>query len=68
MMLRMFQILVRVFLLVGGVVGATACGQKGGLVIPTEPAAAQRASLPQSLRPGATPAPARTASAALPTP
>lgn len=39
------------------------CGQKGALFIPTEPAAAQRATLPQTLRLGA---PAASASAPLP--
>ena len=31
---------------------ATACGQKGPLYLPTEPAARDRATLPQTLRPG----------------
>lgn len=30
--------------------GLAACGQKGPLFLPTEPAAAQRATLPQTLR------------------
>ncbi|WP_313076108.1 LPS translocon maturation chaperone LptM [Melaminivora sp.] len=41
------------------------CGQSGPLYLPTEPAAAQRASLPQTLRPG--PA-TRTAPQAAPAP
>ncbi|MFM8610811.1 MAG: LPS translocon maturation chaperone LptM [Burkholderiaceae bacterium] len=28
------------------------CGQKGPLVLPTDPAAAQRATLPETLTPG----------------
>ncbi|MEO7127856.1 MAG: lipoprotein [Rhodoferax sp.] len=41
-----------------------ACGQSGALYLPTEPAAAQRATLLQTLRFGETaPAPAATASA-----
>jgi len=48
----------------------TACGQTGALYLPTEPAAAQRATLPQALwpvmperkRPDAASAPAATAS------
>jgi predicted small lipoprotein YifL len=31
------------------------CGQKGDLFLPTEPAAANRATLPQILNPGGTP-------------
>ncbi|OOG51515.1 lipoprotein [Polaromonas sp. C04] len=44
----------------------SACGQKGALFLPTEPAAAQRATLIQTLRPGQpaqAPAPAPAASA-----
>jgi predicted small lipoprotein YifL len=33
----------------GGILAA--CGQQGALYLPTEPAAAQRATLPESLRP-----------------
>ncbi|HMN20342.1 MAG TPA: lipoprotein [Ottowia sp.] len=36
----------------------TACGQKGALYIPNTPAAAQRATLPQTVFGGATAAPA----------
>jgi len=32
-----------------------ACGQRGPLYLPTEPEAANRATLPQTLRPGGTP-------------
>ncbi|MCZ4312347.1 lipoprotein [Comamonadaceae bacterium G21597-S1] len=51
-MLRICQILVRVLALAASAVVLVACGQKGSLFIPTEPAAAQRATLPQTLRPG----------------
>ncbi|MET3415429.1 putative small lipoprotein YifL [Variovorax paradoxus] len=51
--------------------GLVACGQRGPLYLPTDPAAAQRATLPQLLTPGgsrasnaeAAPAPAAAASA-----
>jgi predicted small lipoprotein YifL len=58
--------------LVAGAVGLVACGQRGPLFLPTDPAAAGRATLPQlitpdSLRPSssseAAPAPAAAASA-----
>lgn len=41
----------------------TGCGQKGALVLPNEPAAQNRASLPQVLRPAGASAPAPAASA-----
>ena len=53
--------------------GLAACGQKGALDLPTDPAAAQRATWPQLLTPGGsdstsstntTPAPAAPASSA----
>jgi predicted small lipoprotein YifL len=50
-MLRTFGILVSVLALAGGAVGLAGCGQKGALFLPTEPAAAGRATLPQSLNP-----------------
>ena len=63
MMLRIRQILVRVVILAAGAVVLAACGQKGALFIPTEPAAAHRATLVQSLRPKfATPASAAASS------
>ena len=39
---------------VTGVIGAgiSGCGQQGALYLPTEPAAARRATLPETLRPG----------------
>lgn len=48
-----------------------ACGQRGPLYLPTEPAAANRATLPQVLTPGGTPtapAPAPRPGASQPTP
>jgi hypothetical protein len=47
------------------------CGQRGPLYLPTEPAAANRATLPQVLVPGGTPtapAPAPRPGASQPTP
>ena len=43
-----------VTLSVTGVIGAgiSGCGQQGALYLPTEPAAARRATLPETLRPG----------------
>jgi hypothetical protein len=57
--------------LAAGTTGLAACGQKGALYLPTDPAASQRATLPQLLTPGglgasssdATPAPAAPAAA-----
>lgn len=50
-------------LALGGMVALSACGQKGPLSIPATPAAAQRATLPQTIL-GGTSGPARPASAA----
>jgi predicted small lipoprotein YifL len=69
-MLKVRQILVSApALFVLGVVLA-GCGQRGPLYLPTEPAAANRATLPDLLRPGSrtpnatgAPAPADTGSA-----
>ncbi|WP_291942205.1 lipoprotein [Limnohabitans sp.] len=44
--------------LVGGAAVLSACGQRGPLVLPTTPASAGRATLPQTLNPFRTPAPA----------
>jgi len=47
------------------------CGQRGPLYLPTEPEAANRATLPQTLRPGGPPtdpAPAPRPGASQPTP
>ncbi|MBU3737332.1 MAG: hypothetical protein FGM55_00045 [Rhodoferax sp.] len=58
------RILVSLMLLAAGAGGLVACGQQGPLYLPTDPAAAQRATLPQSLlRP-----PAAAASSARSTP
>lgn len=62
-MLKLRQILVRRLVLAGLAVvagaAATGCGQKGALYLPTEPAAADRATLPETLstRPRSTSAP-----------
>jgi len=70
------QILVRTFSLAACVAALAACGQRGPLFLPKEPAAAQRATLPQTLIPGhkaaqtltpaPTPAPTLPASSATP--
>jgi len=56
MMLHSKQILVRLIALVvlGAVtlLGASGCGQTGALYLPSDPAAAQRATLPEILTPG----------------
>jgi len=46
------QILVSTSVLAVGVAALAGCGQKGALMLPTEAAAAQRATLQQSIRPG----------------
>lgn len=54
-MLQSRQILVRAIALVavaGAAAGLSACGQTGPLYLPTEPAAARRATLPEILLPG----------------
>ena len=50
-MLLFRQILVSTFVLGMGAVTLTACGQQGPLYLPTEPAAAHRATLPETLLP-----------------
>jgi predicted small lipoprotein YifL len=45
------QILVSTSVLALGVAALAGCGQKGALMLPTEAAAAQRATLQQSIRP-----------------
>ncbi|HQX59187.1 MAG TPA: lipoprotein [Burkholderiaceae bacterium] len=57
------QILVRVGIPVGMAVVLSACGQKGQLVFPTEPASRNRATLFETLRPGAATQPSPAASA-----
>jgi predicted small lipoprotein YifL len=46
------QILVSAIGLALAVAGLAACGQKGPLYLPTDPAAKDRATLPQILTPG----------------
>ena len=48
--------------------GLSGCGQQGALYLPTEPAAARRATLPETLRPGASGASPATAPASSPVP
>ena len=77
-MLKVRQILVSALGLFVVGVGVSGCGQKGELYLPTEPAAANRATLPSLLRPrfgesrpggtGATPVPAPAASSATTSP
>ncbi|MFZ4286903.1 LPS translocon maturation chaperone LptM [Variovorax sp. HJSM1_2] len=50
-MLKYCQILVNTVALAGSMVVLSGCGQKGPLYLPTEPAAAQRATLPETLTP-----------------
>ncbi|MBX3586205.1 MAG: lipoprotein [Ramlibacter sp.] len=70
-MLKLSRILVSTatralpFALAASTVVLGACGQKGPLYLPTDPAAARRATLPETLAPGsrdAAPAPAAPAS------
>ncbi|AVO43054.1 MAG: lipoprotein [Simplicispira suum] len=51
------QILVRTLVLAASGAVLAACGQRGPLYLPSEPAASQRASLPQTLLPAAVSAP-----------
>ncbi|MDO8278600.1 MAG: lipoprotein [Burkholderiaceae bacterium] len=53
-MLSVRQILVSAIVLAASTAALSGCGQKGALFLPTGAAAAQRATLPQLLRPGAT--------------
>lgn len=52
----------RLALAAGGVALLAACGQKGPLFLPAEPAAASRATLPETLAPSTSVAPAVPAS------
>ncbi|OIN91366.1 MAG: hypothetical protein AUJ20_11100 [Comamonadaceae bacterium CG1_02_60_18] len=52
-MLLIRQILGRVFVLGACTVTVAGCGQAGALYLPTSPAAANRATLPESLLPDA---------------
>jgi predicted small lipoprotein YifL len=49
--LKVIKILVMLHALVGGAAVLSACGQRGPLVLPTTPASAERATLPQTLNP-----------------
>ena len=59
-MLRASQILVRTIALAASAAALAACGQRGPLYLATTPAASERATLPQTLKPGSAPAPAGT--------
>ncbi|KAB0588766.1 LPS translocon maturation chaperone LptM [Comamonas kerstersii] len=50
-MLNPSQILVRCIALAACVAALSACGQRGPLYLPTEPAAQNRATLPESMTP-----------------
>ncbi|MBD9531790.1 MULTISPECIES: LPS translocon maturation chaperone LptM [Comamonas] len=50
-MLRASQILIRTFVLAASTAALWGCGQRGPLYLPTDPAAAQRATLPETLNP-----------------
>ena len=55
-------------LALAAVLALAGCGQKGPLFLPTDPAAANRATLPETLAPStAVSQPARAASAPMPT-
>ncbi|WP_333909025.1 LPS translocon maturation chaperone LptM [Xenophilus arseniciresistens] len=41
--------------MLAALVSVSACGQRGPLYLPTDPAAAQRATLPQTVLPGLAP-------------
>jgi len=62
-MLLMKQILVCSLALVASAVMLAGCGQTGDLYLPTGSAAAERATLVQSLLPDSSPAPGHAASA-----
>ena len=62
-MVKTSQILVRAIALAASaaaLASLAACGQRGPLFLPTEPAARDRATLPQTLKPGSAPARAPT--------
>ncbi|CAN7250035.1 lipoprotein [Acidovorax sp. Leaf78] len=50
-MLKASQILVRTLVLAASAAALVGCGQRGPLFLPTGPAAAQRATLPETLTP-----------------
>ena len=63
-MLRITQIVCRTIVLAGGAALLVACGQRGPLYLPDDAAAANRATLPQTLDPrGDTPQPVMQAPA-----
>ena len=57
-MLKSMQILVSAALLAASGATLSGCGQRGPLFLPTEQAAAQRATLPETLTPGTATPPA----------
>jgi predicted small lipoprotein YifL len=62
-MVKTSQILVRAIALAASaaaLASLAACGQRGPLYLPTEPAARDRATLPQTLKPGSAPTQAPT--------
>ncbi|AVP58715.1 LPS translocon maturation chaperone LptM [Pulveribacter suum] len=65
-MLTSRRILVTTLCLAAAVASVAGCGQRGPLYLPTDPAAAQRASLPDTLRPAPAAAAAPTAPASAP--
>ncbi|MBV7428514.1 lipoprotein [Acidovorax sp. sif1233] len=68
-MLIASQILVRTLVLAASTAALAGCGQRGPLYLPSSPAAAQRATLPQTLTPSVgttTPAQAPAAAASQP--
>ena len=57
-MQRISQIVCKAIVLAGGAAVLVACGQRGPLYLPQDPAAANRATLPETLDPrGSTPEP-----------
>lgn len=58
----------RVALAASALLALSACGQKGPLYLPTEPASAQRATLLQTLRPGRSLEPTTPGTSATPAP
>ena len=49
------QIVCKAIVLAGGAAVLVACGQKGALYLPTDPAGANRATLPETMNPRANP-------------
>ncbi|RZJ13315.1 MAG: hypothetical protein EON50_09260 [Acidovorax sp.] len=65
-MLKASQILVRTLVLAASAAAAVGCGQRGPLYLPTGPAAAQRATLPETLTPAGSNSTSSTSSGATP--